>query len=77
MRGGGVKLPRATARDCSCFASLDQQPLGGRHQRCAAVSQSPVRHRLTCTPLTIGQFRHSSTTTCALPNSPGWGFRGM
>ncbi len=33
------------------------------------------RPRRTSTSLTIGQFRHSSTTTCALPNSRGQGFR--
>src|SRR5690242_13212966 len=62
-RGGGVKLPRADGS--GPFLLRLTRPTTsrrGRHLRCAAVSQSPVRHRLVSTSLTIGQFRDRKST---------------
>ena len=63
-RRRGEVAPRR-ARDRSCFASLDQQPLGGRHRRCAAFSESVSTTLYRCTSLTTRQFRHSSTGAVA------------
>ncbi|TFV33084.1 hypothetical protein E4K10_29355 [Streptomyces sp. T1317-0309] len=41
---------------------------------CRGVSRALSR---TCTSLTTGQFRHSSTSVCAIPNTRKWTFHRL